>query len=87
MVRDKSGDYRAESPDEKALIEGMAPYGCSLVERGSSNMRCVVAGKSEEYDILAVNEFNSDRKRMSVLVKVLPLIPSSKTCHPPASPL
>lgn len=27
VVREKTGTYRAESPDELALIEGVAPYG------------------------------------------------------------
>lgn len=69
VVREKDGTYRAESPDELALVEGVAGYDCSLQERGTASMNVVVVGEAQSYDILAVNAFNADRKRMSILVR------------------
>jgi magnesium-transporting ATPase (P-type) len=69
VVREKDGTYRAESPDELALVEGVGPYGCGLLERGTTSMKVEFFGQIKTYDILAVNAFDADRKRMSILVK------------------
>lgn len=69
IVCDRSGKYRAESPDELALVEGIAPYNCAVRERGNELLAITLAGEEVDYSILAVNHFNSDRKRMSVLVR------------------
>lgn len=69
VVREKDGTYRAESPDELALIEGVKGFECALLERGTASMSVEMVGDRQEFDILAVNPFNSDRKRMSILVK------------------
>ena len=69
VVRESDGSYRAESPDELALVEGVAPYGCGLLERGTTSMTCNLFGTQLTYEILAVNAFNSDRKRMSILLR------------------
>mmetsp|Transcript_15593 Transcript_15593/g.14932 ORF Transcript_15593/g.14932 Transcript_15593/m.14932 type:complete len:1139 (-) Transcript_15593:763-4179(-) len=69
VIREKNGTYRAESPDELALVEGVDKYECTLGERGTSTMNVVMLGEKQTYDILAVNAFNSDRKRMSILLK------------------
>ncbi len=69
VVREKSGQYRAESPDELALVEGVGNYGCNLMERGSKEMIVEQFGEKRMYEVLAVNPFNADRKRMSVLIK------------------
>jgi magnesium-transporting ATPase (P-type) len=69
VVRDREGNYRSESPDELALIEGIAGYECGLKERGASSMEVNLFGRAEHFDILAVNAFNASRKRMSVLLK------------------
>lgn len=69
VIREKDGTYRAESPDELALVEGVGMFQCSLGERGTSVMSVLMLGENQSYDILAVNAFNSDRKRMSILVK------------------
>ena len=68
VVRGKNGKYRAESPDELALIEGVAGYECQLLERGSTSMKAQLLGEACDYDILAVNAFNADRKRMSLVM-------------------
>jgi phospholipid-transporting ATPase len=69
VVREKNGTYRAESPDELALVEGIQSYECGLIERGTTSMICNIIGERQRFDILAVNAFNSRRKRMSVLLK------------------
>lgn len=69
VVREKNGTYRAESPDELALVEGVAKFNCNLIERGTANLIVSIIGERKEFSVLAVNAFNSDRKRMSILVK------------------
>lgn len=69
VVRQKDGTYRAESPDELALVEGVACYDCGLKERGTASMIVNLVGVETTFDILAVNAFNADRKRMSILVR------------------
>jgi phospholipid-translocating P-type ATPase (flippase) len=69
VVREKNGTYRAESPDELALVEGAGRYRCQLYERGSKEMEVSIFGERSTYEVLAVNPFNADRKRMSVLLR------------------
>ena len=69
VIREKSGKYRAESPDELALVEGANLFECGLVERGTTSMIADMMGKRQDYDVLAVNQFNADRKRMSILIR------------------
>jgi len=69
VVREKSGEYRAESPDELALVEGVAGYRCGLRERSTKEMNIELCGQLKTYEIFAVNPFNADRKRMSILVR------------------
>ncbi len=69
VVREKTGQYRAESPDELALVEGVGNYECNLMERGSKEMIITQFGIQSTYEVLAVNPFNADRKRMSVLIR------------------
>ncbi len=68
IVKEKNGKYRAESPDELALVEGVSKFDCGLLERNSSSMIVKILGQKKEFNILAVNAFNADRKRMSILV-------------------
>ena len=70
VVREKgSGAYRAESPDELALVLGANEFNCGVVESGSNYMFADMFGVRTDFDILAVNKFNSVRKRMSVLLR------------------
>ncbi|KAI8470537.1 MAG: ATPase, phospholipid transporter [Monoraphidium minutum] len=61
--------YQASSPDEEALVEGAAFLGYRLVARTSEEVALERGGKLWTYDVLAVLEFNSDRKRMSLVVR------------------
>ena len=69
VIREKNGTYRAESPDELALVEGVEHFQCGLKERGTTSMTVDLCGKLCSFDVFAVNAFNSDRKRMSILIK------------------
>ncbi len=71
VVKDSNNKYRAESPDELALVYGAEQFSFNLIERGSSTIKVNLAGKVCEYDILFINQFNADRKRMSILLKEL----------------
>ncbi|KAG0497020.1 hypothetical protein HPP92_001711 [Vanilla planifolia] len=61
-------DYQGESPDEQALVYAAAAYGFVLVERTSGHVVVDVLGDRQRFDILGLHEFDSDRKRMSVIV-------------------
>ncbi|KAF7022367.1 hypothetical protein CFC21_035151 [Triticum aestivum] len=61
-------DYQGESPDEQALAYAAATYGIVLVERTSGYVVIDVLGDRQRFDILGLHEFDSDRKRMSVIV-------------------
>ncbi len=64
-----AGSFRAESPDELALIIGARPYGCTFDNRTSTTIDITVDGTARQYEVLATNAFNADRKRMSVLLR------------------
>jgi magnesium-transporting ATPase (P-type) len=69
VIREKGGGLRAESPDEEAIVVAASKLNCSVEERGTVSMKCSIFGDMQDYDVLAVNAFNSDRKRMSVLLR------------------
>ncbi|KAK3094796.1 hypothetical protein FSP39_006359 [Pinctada imbricata] len=62
-------EYQASSPDEKAFVEACRRYG--VVFHGTHDDRHEVTFKGEmrRYKILHVLEFDSDRKRMSVILQ------------------
>lgn len=63
-------NYNASSPDELALVNAAKFFGYEFIERNSDS-EIVIKHKDslEKYKLLHVFEFNSDRKRMSVVVK------------------
>ena len=69
VIREKDGTYRTESPDELALVLGATKMNCSVMERGTVNMTCSIFDEKKEYEVLALNAFNSARKRMSTVLK------------------
>uniref|UniRef100_A0A0D6QTP4 Phospholipid-transporting ATPase n=1 Tax=Araucaria cunninghamii TaxID=56994 RepID=A0A0D6QTP4_ARACU len=62
-------DYQGESPDEQALAYAAAAYGYTLIERTSGYVVIDVHGERKRFDVLGLHEFDSDRKRMSVIVR------------------
>ncbi|PNW71492.1 hypothetical protein CHLRE_16g656500v5 [Chlamydomonas reinhardtii] len=63
--------YQASSPDEEALVTGAAFLGYRLFSRTTDKVVVEVlrTGEHLEYTVLAVLEFNSDRKRMSIIAR------------------
>eukprot|EP00794_Sanderia_malayensis_P006961 gene6961-7746_t len=61
--------YQAASPDEGALVKGAKQLGFSFNVRTPTSVIINVLGQEEVYEILNVLEFNSTRKRMSVIVR------------------
>ncbi|WOL06809.1 hypothetical protein Cni_G15543 [Canna indica] len=61
-------DYQGESPDEQALVYAAAAYGFMLVERTSGHIVIDILGERRRFDVLGLHEFDSDRKRMSVII-------------------
>lgn len=69
--RDAAGKikYQAASPDEGALVEGAAMLGYTFSNRKPHAVIIEVGGREYEYQLLAVCEFNSTRKRMSTIYR------------------
>jgi phospholipid-translocating P-type ATPase (flippase) len=61
--------YQAESPDEKALVEFAREAGYELIGRTTSQITIKINGTTQFWTALAVNKFDSDRKRMSIVVR------------------
>ncbi|KAK8629766.1 hypothetical protein V6N13_078594 [Hibiscus sabdariffa] len=61
-------DYQGESPDEQALVYAAAAYGFMLIERTSGHIVIDIQGERQRFNVLGLHEFDSDRKRMSVIL-------------------
>ncbi|NXF26090.1 AT8B3 ATPase, partial [Rhodinocichla rosea] len=71
MVEDR-GDhlvYQAASPDEEALVLAARSLGYVFLARTQDSITIRELGRTRTYELLAMLDFNSDRKRMSVLVR------------------
>ncbi|KAB1201997.1 Phospholipid-transporting ATPase 1 [Morella rubra] len=64
----KMVDYQGESPDEQALVYAAAAYGFMLIERTSGHIVIDIQGERQRFNVLGLHEFDSDRKRMSVIL-------------------
>lgn len=62
-------EYKAESPDEAALVAAARDMGFVFLQRSNAEIEIEVMGQPERYQPLRVLEFNSSRKRMSVIVR------------------
>ncbi|KAF5737299.1 phospholipid-transporting ATPase 1-like isoform X2 [Tripterygium wilfordii] len=62
-------DYQGESPDEQALVAAASAYGYTLFERTSGHVVIDVNGEKLRLDVLGLHEFDSVRKRMSVVIR------------------
>ncbi|KAL9558275.1 hypothetical protein MBANPS3_000975 [Mucor bainieri] len=62
-------DYKAESPDEAALVNAAKNAGFAFVKRKGKTLTVDVLGTEYAFELLNVLEFNSDRKRMSVILR------------------
>eukprot|EP00842_Homolaphlyctis_polyrhiza_P000201 jgi/Hompol1/1181/HPOL_004937-RA len=61
--------YQASSPDEAALVSGAASLGYLFHTRRPKSVTIAAIGQNIDYEILNVNEFDSTRKRMSLIVR------------------
>jgi len=65
--------YSAASPDEKALVEACRDYGVAFLGEkevdGEVTLKLMLEGDLKQFVRLRVLEFDSDRKRMSVVIK------------------
>ncbi|CAI9097164.1 OLC1v1033527C5 [Oldenlandia corymbosa var. corymbosa] len=62
-------EYQGESPDEQALVAAASTYGYTLFERTSGHIVIDVNGEKLRLDVLGLHEFDSVRKRMSVVIR------------------
>ncbi|KJH49920.1 surfactant protein B [Dictyocaulus viviparus] len=61
--------YHATSPDEHALLKFASDAGFIFKRRSSGKIIVDMLGTISEFELMAILEFNSDRKRMSVIVR------------------
>lgn len=68
---DEQGElkYRASSPDELALLLMAKQVGFVFSRRTPETVTVTIFGEPRTYEILQLNDFNSTRKRMSVIVR------------------
>lgn len=62
-------EYQGQSPDEVALVTSAREYGITLLARTLDTLVIDRFGTKETYTTLAELEFNSDRKRMSMILR------------------
>ncbi|NWX53104.1 AT8B1 ATPase, partial [Steatornis caripensis] len=62
-------NYQAASPDEGALVTAARNFGYVFLSRTQNTITICEMGIERTYDVLAILDFNSDRKRMSVVVR------------------
>ncbi|KAF9431494.1 hypothetical protein BGZ76_000237 [Entomortierella beljakovae] len=62
-------DYKAQSPDEAALVATARDVGFVYLEKQGPIMRLEIMGQPRSYKILNILEFNSNRKRMSIILR------------------
>ncbi|XP_068190738.1 phospholipid-transporting ATPase IC [Antennarius striatus] len=71
MVEDKDGElvYQAASPDEGALVTAARNFGYVFLSRTQDTISIREMDKESTYEMLALLDFNSDRKRMSIILR------------------
>ncbi|XP_024124313.1 phospholipid-transporting ATPase IC [Oryzias melastigma] len=71
MVDNKDGElvYQAASPDEGALVTAARNFGFVFLSRTQDTVTIMEMGQEKTYEMLALLDFNSDRKRMSIILK------------------
>ncbi|XP_068012406.1 phospholipid-transporting ATPase IK isoform X2 [Melanerpes formicivorus] len=71
MVEEKGGQlvYQAASPDEEALVLAARDLGYVFLARTQDTITISELGVKRTYKVLAMLDFSSDRRRMSVLVR------------------
>ncbi|MBV96865.1 Phospholipid-transporting ATPase IC, partial [Eschrichtius robustus] len=62
-------NYQAASPDEGALVSAARNFGFAFLTRTQNTITISELGTERTYNVLAILDFNSDRKRMSIIVR------------------
>ncbi|KAL2819991.1 hypothetical protein BJX63DRAFT_380938 [Aspergillus granulosus] len=63
-------EFRAQSPDEAALVGTARDCGFTLLGRSNDDLILNVMGEERTYTVLNTLEFNSTRKRMSAIIRM-----------------
>lgn len=63
-------EFKAQSPDEAALVATARDCGFTVLGRSNDGIILNVLGEEREYTVLNTLEFNSSRKRMSALIRM-----------------
>jgi len=61
--------YEGDSPDETALLDGLRACDILFTTKTPKGMVLKFFGVDETFEILKIIEFNSTRKRMSMIVR------------------
>jgi len=70
VIDERTGKYNASSPDELALVNAAKFFGAEFIKRDEENNMIInIRGKQLSYRLMNILEFNSTRKRMSVIVE------------------
>ena len=63
-------EFKAQSPDEAALVATARDCGFTVLGRSNDGIVINVMGEEREYTVMNILEFNSSRKRMSAIVRM-----------------
>ncbi|EED19378.1 phospholipid-translocating P-type ATPase domain-containing protein [Talaromyces stipitatus ATCC 10500] len=63
-------EFRAQSPDETALVATARDCGFTVLGRNGDDLIVNVLGEERAYTVLNLLEFNSTRKRMSAIIRM-----------------
>ena len=69
ILDERTGKYNASSPDELALVNAAKFFQVTFKKRDEDNNMVIdFRGQTLKYKLLNILEFNSTRKRMSVII-------------------
>jgi phospholipid-translocating ATPase len=63
-------EFKAQSPDEAALVATARDVGFTVLGRSADGIQLNVLGEDRTYAVLNTLEFNSTRKRMSAIIRM-----------------
>ena len=63
-------DFKAQSPDEAALVATARDCGFTVLPSTSDDKLLNVMGQEKSFSVLNILEFNSARKRMSIIIRM-----------------
>ena len=63
-------EFKAQSPDEAALVATARDYGFTVIGRTQDGIIVNILGREQEFTVLNTLEFNSSRKRMSSIIRM-----------------